>query len=170
MPVSICVTFEYLIHVPWLAPWNVYFQQLNPLNVYIPQFNHGMYTFHSLPIECIHSMVLAIEYIHSTVIYIQCNIYVYNIEFSRLHNLHHWYWNSLLYSLISSSKTSAFVHFGLAIANHCNLAFSFHQVLITAGWTNTAWYVRLAQHLHTWLVGWLEYWSPIQLLTRLGVV
>ena len=74
-PVSICVTFEYLIHMPWLAPWNVYFQHLNPLNVYIPQFNHGMYTFHSLATECIHSMVLAIECIHSTVICIQCNIY-----------------------------------------------------------------------------------------------
>ena len=73
--VSICVTFECLIHIPWLAPWNVYFQHLNPFNVYIQQFNHGMYTFHSLSIECIHSTVLAIECIHSTVIYIQCNIY-----------------------------------------------------------------------------------------------
>ena len=75
MLVLISVTFEYLIHIPWLAPWNVYFQHLNPLTVYIPQFNHGMYTFHSLAIECIHSTVLAIECVHSTVIYIQCNIY-----------------------------------------------------------------------------------------------
>ena len=74
--VSICVIFECLIHNPWLAPWNVYFQQLNPLNLYIQQFNYGMYTFHSLSIECMHSTVLAIECIHSTVIYIQCNIYM----------------------------------------------------------------------------------------------
>ena len=69
--------FEYQIHIPWLASWNVYFQHLNPLNVYIPQFNHGMYTFHDFAIECTHSTVLAIECIHSTVIYIQCNIYMY---------------------------------------------------------------------------------------------
>ena len=69
-----------LIYIPWLAPWNVYFQHLNPLNVYIPQFNYGMYTFHGLAIECIHSMVLIIECIHSTVIYIQCNIYMHYIN------------------------------------------------------------------------------------------
>ena len=39
------------------------------------------------------------------------------------------------YSLISSGENSAFVHFAAAIANHYNLGFSFHQVPITAGWT-----------------------------------
>ena len=42
------------------------------------------------------------------------------------------------FSLISSGENSAFVHFGVATANHCNLAFSFHQVPITAGWTEAA--------------------------------
>ena len=77
MIASICVTFEYLIHIPWFALWNVYFQHLNPLNACIPQSNHGMYTFHSLAIERIHSMVSAIECVHSTAIYIQCNIYIF---------------------------------------------------------------------------------------------
>ena len=39
-----------------------------------------------------------------------------------------WYWNSLLFSLISSGGNSA-------IANIYNLAFSFHQVPVTVGWT-----------------------------------
>ena len=46
----------------------------------------------------------------------------------RLHNLHPWYWNSLLDSLLSSGENSAFAHFAAAIENHYNLAFSFHQV------------------------------------------
>ena len=45
------------------------------------------------------------------------------------HNLHPWYWNSL----ISSRDNSAFAQFIAAIANHYNLAFSIHQVPITAG-------------------------------------
>ena len=45
------------------------------------------------------------------------------------------YWNSFLYSLISSGEDSAFAHFAANIANHYKLAFSFHQVPITAGWT-----------------------------------
>ena len=42
------------------------------------------------------------------------------------------------YSLISSVENSAFAHFAAAVANHYNLAFSFHQVPITAGWTEAA--------------------------------
>ena len=62
----------------------------------------------------------------------------YPLQFSRLNNLHPWYQNSLIYSLSLSGKNSAFVHFAAAIANHYNSAFSFHQVLITAGWTEAA--------------------------------
>ena len=47
-----------------------------------------------------------------------------------------------------------------AIANHYNLAFSFHQVPITAGWTKAAWFERLAQHLYTWPTRTLEHQSP----------
>ena len=60
------------------------------------------------------------------------------------------------YSLISSGENSAFAHFAAAIANHYNLAFSFHQVPITAGLTEAAWYERLAKHLYTWPAAWLE--------------
>ena len=35
-------------------------------------------------------------------------------------------------------ENSAFAHFAAAIANHYNLAFSFHQVPITAGWTEAS--------------------------------
>ena len=65
-------------------------------------------------------------------------------------------WNTLFYSLISSWENSAFAHFATAIANHYNSAFSFHQVPITAGLTEAAWYERLAQHLYTWPVAWLD--------------
>ena len=64
----------------------------------------------------------------------------YLCDFNRLHNLHPWYWNSLLYSL-NSGENAAFAHFAAATANHYNLAFSFHQVLIIAAWTEVAWYV-----------------------------
>ena len=40
--------------------------------------------------------------------------------------------------LISSGKNSAFAHFAAAIANHYNVALSFHQVPITAGRTEAA--------------------------------
>ena len=33
--------------------------------------------------------------------------YVYPREFSRFYNLHPWYWNSLLFGLISSEENSA---------------------------------------------------------------
>ena len=56
----------------------------------------------------------------------------------------------LSYSLISSGENSAFARFAAAIANHYNLAFSSHQLPITAGWTEVVWYERLAQHLYTW--------------------
>ena len=36
-------------------------------------------------------------------------------------------------SLILSRENSAFAHFAGAIANHYNLAFSFHQVAVTVG-------------------------------------
>ena len=75
---------------------------------------------------------------------------------------------TLSYSLIPFWENSAFVHFSAAIANHYNLAFPFHQVPITAGWTGAA-YERLAQHLYTWPSAWLKHWLPIQVLTGLGV-
>ena len=78
-------------------------------------------------------------------------MFFYSLIFNRLHNLHPYlypYWNSLLYSFISSWEKSAFVHFAAAIASHYNLAFLFHRVPITAGWTEVAWYERLARHLH----------------------
>ena len=39
----------------------------------------------------------------------------------------------LFYSLVSSGGNSVFAHFIAAVANHYNLAFSLHQVPITAG-------------------------------------
>ena len=53
---------------------------------------------------------------------------------------------TLFYCLTSSGENSAFACFAAAIANHYNSAFSFHQVPITAGWTEAVWYERLAQH------------------------
>ena len=61
-------------------------------------------------------------------------------EFTADCNIRPWYWSSVLYSLISSGENSAFDHFAAAIANHYNLALSFRQVPITAGWTDALWY------------------------------
>ena len=72
----------------------------------------------------------------------------YPFEFSRLHNIYSWYWNSLLYSLICSGENSAFAHIAAAIANYYNWIFLFDQVPITAGWTEAAWYERFARHLY----------------------
>ena len=44
----------------------------------------------------------------------------------------------ILSYLIISGENSAFAYFAAAIANHYNLAFSLHQVPITAGWTEAA--------------------------------
>ena len=70
----------------------------------------------------------------------------------RLLNLHPWYRNSLCLSLISTEVNSAFARFVAAIANHYNLHHNFHQIPITAGWTQAAWYERVAQHLYKWPV------------------
>ena len=72
---------------------------------------------------------------------VNVNVHVYSPVIpvgSADYNLHPWYWNTLFYSLISSGENSAFAYFAAAIANHYNLAFSFHQVPITAGWTEAA--------------------------------
>ena len=69
------------------------------------------------------------------------NVLVYGLDIpigSADYNLHPWYWNTLLCSLISSGDNSAFAHFAAATANHYNLAFSFLQVPITSGWTEAA--------------------------------
>ena len=58
-------------------------------------------------------------------------------------------------SRIQSDLLSSIWHFDAAIANHYKSAISFHQAPITAGWTEAAWYERLAQR------------SPIQILTGL---
>ena len=54
----------------------------------------------------------------------------YPCEFSRLHNLHPWYWNALLYGLISSGENSAYF---LQLMPFTILPFLFHQAAITAG-------------------------------------
>ena len=50
-------------------------------------------------------------------------------------NLHPWHWNSHLYGFTSSGENSA--HF-LQLIPFKILHFSFHQVPITAGWTDSA--------------------------------
>ena len=60
----------------------------------------------------------------------------YPNAFSRLHNLHQWYWNSLLYGQISSGENSK--HF-LQLMPFTIIHFSFHQVPITGGWTEAVW-------------------------------
>ena len=66
-------------------------------------------------------------------------------------------------------ENSSFAYFTAAIAILDNLAILFHQVSITAGWTEVEWYDRFAQHLYTWLAAWLKHRSPIQVLIGLSV-
>ena len=93
---------------------------------------------------------------------VNVNVYVYSLIAPCVqqtsHNVRPCYWNSLLYSLISSRKNSEFAYsyFAVAIANHYNVAVSFYHVPITAGWTDMAWYERLAQHLCPWPMAWLK--------------
>ena len=68
----------------------------------------------------------------------------YPREFSILHILHPWYCNSLLYSIISSRENSA--HF-LQLTPFTILQFSFHQVPITARWTEAVWNEKCARHM-----------------------
>ena len=97
-------------------------------------------------------------FVTSARVKLNVNVYVYSLISHRVqqtsHNLHPWHRNSLLYSLISSGENSALAHFAAAIANYYNLACSFHQVPITVGWTEAAWYERLAQHLYIWPAAW----------------
>ena len=88
----------------------------------------------------------------------------YPHEFSRLHNLHPRYWNSLLYSLISSGENSA--HFLQLMPFTCTiLQLSFHQVPITAGWAEAVRNEKLAWHFYTWPAVGIEpqtFWSWVQ--------
>ena len=59
---------------------------------------------------------------------------------SGLHNLQAEYWLTLFYSLIFSAA---------AIANHYNVAFSLHQVLITAGLVEAVLNDKFAQYFYT---------------------
>ena len=88
------------------------------------------------------------------------------IEFSRLHNLHPWYWNSLLYGLISSRENAT--HF-LQLMSFTNL--HFHSTRYPSLLGGLRWHDMrgLPQHLYTWLPAWLEHWSPIQVLTGLSI-
>ena len=95
--------------------------------------------------------------------------------FNRLHTLHPWYWNSLLYALISFGETSA--HF-LQLMPFTILQFSFHQVPINAGWAEAEWNEKFAWHFYTWpavriepqtvwsLVKHLIYWVTCHMLQR----
>ena len=63
-----------------------------------------------------------------------------------VHNLHPWFWNSILYSLIFSWDNSA--HF-LQLMPFTVLHFSFHHVPIAAGWAKAVWKAKFAQHFHS---------------------
>ena len=60
------------------------------------------------------------------------------VQFTPLVLEHTLLQSHLLWGAYYLLTYSAFAHFAAAIANHYNLAFSFHQVPITAGWTEAA--------------------------------
>ena len=83
------------------------------------------------------------------------NVYVYSLTLTPMSSADFTIYNpsigTVSYSLISAGKNSAFAHFAAAIGSHYCLIFSFHEVPITAEWTEAARYERLVQHLYTWL-------------------
>ena len=70
----------------------------------------------------------------------------YPNEFSRLNNLHPWYWNSLIYGLISGENSAYY----LQLMSFTISSFLFHQAPITAGWAEAVWNEKFAQHFYTW--------------------
>ena len=94
---------------------------------------------------------------------VNINVHVwYPREFSRLHNLQPWYWNSLLYVLISSGKKSA--HF-LQLMLFTILQLLSHEVPITVGWAEAVWNEKFARHFYTWPAVGIEpqtFWSWVQ--------
>ena len=98
------------------------------------------------------------------------NVYVYSLISHRVQHTSQFTPLVLELSLVRShllwENSAHFLQLLPFTILHC----SFHQVPITAGWTEAAWYERLAQHLYTWPTAWLEHRrSPIQVLTGLGV-
>ena len=88
-----------------------------------------------------------------------CFLVWYSLEFSRLHNLHPWYWNSLLfsYSLLFLSPLGRIHSIFWQLMPFAILHLSSHQVPITDRWAEAAWYEKFAQHFYTWPAGWLEH-------------
>ena len=95
---------------------------------------------------------------------VNVNIYIYSLISHRFQQTSKF--TPLVFELLHI--WSHLAHF-LQLMPFTILHFSFHQVPITAGWTEAAWYERLAQHPYTWPAAWPEHQSPIQALTRLGV-
>ena len=63
----------WIVYIPRFAHWMYTFHRSQPWNVHIQWLACGMYTFHAWPIECV----------HSTVIYIQCNINILPLHFQK---------------------------------------------------------------------------------------
>ena len=101
----------------------------------------------------------------------KCNVDVYSLisrEFSRLYNLHPWYWNAVLYGLISSGENST--HF-LKLMPFTIFQFLFHQVPITAEWAEALWNEKFAQYFYTWPALGIEpqtFWTWVQHLIHFG--
>ena len=66
---------------------------------------------------------------------------------------------SLLYGLISSVENKA--HF-LQVMPFTIFQFSFHQLPITAGWTEAVWYERFSQHLYT-SINFSDIWELVNI-------
>ena len=110
---------------------------------------------------------------HKTAEEINVNVYVYSLIYQPSVQQTSQF-TPLVLELSLMQSHLLWVEFSICTfwySYHYHSAFSFHQVPITAGWTETAWYERLAQHLYAW--PWPaarpEHESPIQVLTRLNV-
>ena len=94
-------------------------------------------------------------------LYVNVNVNVYSLISHRVQQTSQFTPLALELSLIQSRLLwREFTAYSASNAIH-NLHFSFHQVPITAGWTEAAWYERLDQHLYIWLAARLKHRSPI---------
>ena len=112
------------------------FHRSQPWNVHIQLLACGMYTFHAWLIECI----------HSTVIYIQCNIYIIHQKFIYYPKLPTPLWSDLLAMNNGYPKIIHHLeHTKSSWLSGVLLCCNFEQFFKTTNWTNCLWLCLLTQ-------------------------
>ena len=85
---------------------------------------------------------------------VNVNGYVYSLMTPWVqqpsHNLHPWYWSSLIYTVISLWGEFSICALCCSYSQSLQFSYLVPPDTITTGWTEVAWNERLAQQLYTW--------------------